>query len=112
MLRVAADRLDEVRNEVVPPLELDVDARPALLDELREPSESVVGDDEPHERHACDDREHAAGRAETIRKRVVHADFSRASAGEPDARSAWGPTDGLRTGSCGCSDSGRRAART
>ena len=62
---VALHGLHEIGDEVVPPLELDVDAGPALLHELREAGEAVVGGDEPDERQADDDRRHAARGAET-----------------------------------------------
>jgi len=44
---VALDRLDEVRDEVVAPLELDVDLRPGLLRPVPERDQPVVGEDEP-----------------------------------------------------------------
>lgn len=62
---VALHGLHEIGDEVVPPLELDVDAGPALLHELREAGEAVVGGDEPDERQTDDDRRHAARGAET-----------------------------------------------
>ena len=42
---VAAHRLDEVRDEVATPLELDVDVRPARVGFVTEPDEPVVADD-------------------------------------------------------------------
>ena len=40
--RVALDRLDEVRDEVPAPLELDLDLRPRVVDAVPQPDEVVV----------------------------------------------------------------------
>jgi hypothetical protein len=44
---VALHRLDQVRDEVVPPLELHVDAAPGLVDLVARLDERVVGEHEP-----------------------------------------------------------------
>src|SRR5581483_10869727 len=53
--RVALDRLDQVRDEVVPPPELGVDVRPRVVDELAARDEAVVG----HHGHQGDDHHDA-----------------------------------------------------
>src|SRR2546423_15579031 len=57
MCRVALDRFDEVRDEVMSPLELDVDVRPGLLHTLAERDEPVVGRDEEEGDHPNDDKD-------------------------------------------------------
>ncbi len=52
---VALDGLDEVRDQVVAPLELDVDLRPGVLDAVPQADEAVVGQDDVQ---ADDDGEH------------------------------------------------------
>src|SRR5699024_4615485 len=56
---VALDRLDQVADQVVPPLELDVYLAPGLLDEVAQLDQPVVDADRPqddqHEHHGDDD---------------------------------------------------------
>ena len=63
---VALHRLDQVRDEVVPPPELDVDVRPARLGLVPQPDEAVVRVDEEEEEQddhrGDDDRDPHAGR--------------------------------------------------
>jgi hypothetical protein len=44
--RVALDRLDEVRDQVPPALQLDLDLRPRVVDAVPQPDEPVVEGDE------------------------------------------------------------------
>src|SRR6185503_12574135 len=57
---VALDRLDEVRDQVVPPLELDLDLRPRVVDAVPEADEPVVERDQRdhEERDDHDDHDH------------------------------------------------------
>ena len=63
---VALHRLDQVRDEVVAPPELDVDVRPARLGLVPQPHEAVVRvdevEDEQDDHRADDDRDPHAGR--------------------------------------------------
>jgi hypothetical protein len=43
---VALDGLDEVRDQVPPPLQLDLDLRPGVVDAVPQPDEAVVQDDQ------------------------------------------------------------------
>jgi hypothetical protein len=59
--RIALDRLNEIRNQVVAPLQLDVDVRPARVDLVAQPDEAVEevdGDDEQEH----DDADHDVGK--------------------------------------------------
>src|SRR5439155_19032111 len=55
--RISLDGLDEVRDEVVTPLELDVDVSPGLLHALTQRDEAVVGRDEEEGEHPEDDKD-------------------------------------------------------
>src|SRR5581483_3391511 len=71
VLHVALHRADQVRDQVVPPLELDVDLGPGGRDLVAEPHEPVVeragaegearGDGEEHERHRAGRRPTGSG---------------------------------------------------
>ena len=79
VLRVALDRLDEVRDQVVAAAELDVDLRPGVVDAVPQPDEPVVEDDErePEEdgdRDADDDPGH--GCELTARSAATHIESS------------------------------------
>jgi len=56
---VALDRLHQVRDQVVAPLELDVDLRPGVVDPVPQPDQAVVAEDEDEDEedddHAHDD---------------------------------------------------------
>src|SRR6476659_1515851 len=72
--RVALDGLDEVRDQVVPTLELDLDLGPRVLDPVPQPDESVVEDDQcqqhQHEHHDDhDDCDHDAATLATYGRR-------------------------------------------
>ena len=60
MRRVALHRLDEVRDEVVAPRQLDVDLTPRLLHEIALPDETVVR----HDRAEHDERQPFGGGAQ------------------------------------------------
>ena len=53
---VALDRLDQVRDQVVPALELHADLRPRVVDPVPQPDEAVVPGDE-HEHDQDDDHD-------------------------------------------------------
>jgi len=55
--REALDGLDEVGDQVVPPLGLDVDLAPGLLRAVAQPDEAVVHADEPHDDQGDDDEQ-------------------------------------------------------
>jgi hypothetical protein len=65
--------LDEVADQVVPPLELDVDLPPGLLDEVAQLDEAVVDGDGPEDEQDHDDAdddqrdEHEASRVSVRR---------------------------------------------
>ena len=63
--RVALDRLDQVRDEVVPAVQLDVDLPPGLLHQVPQPDEAVVRADDPdegdHDDHDDDDQDDDTG---------------------------------------------------
>ena len=58
MRGVALDGLDEVRHEVVAPVQLDVDLAPGLLDQVALPDEPVVRDDHGDREHHQDRENH------------------------------------------------------
>ncbi len=64
VLRVAAHRLDEVRDQVPAPLELHLDLRPRVVDAVPQPDEPVVEHDQPEDEqrddHEDDDPHHRA----------------------------------------------------
>ena len=55
--RVALDRLDQVRDQVVPALQLDVDPRPGLVDPVARPDDRVADEDhdQPDQQQDDDD---------------------------------------------------------
>ena len=59
--RVALDGLDEVRDQVAPPPQLDVDLRPRVLDAVAQLDEPVVEHDERQQRQHDDDDDHDHG---------------------------------------------------
>src|SRR6478672_7284441 len=65
---VALDGLDEVGDQVVPPLELDLDLRPRVVDAVPQPNETVVEEDQrqqrQHDQH--DDHDHGDHVAATL----------------------------------------------
>src|SRR5437867_6728831 len=95
--------LDEVRDEVVAPLQLDVDVRPGLLHTLTQRDEAVVGrdeeeDDRPEDDKDDDDLHHTlpwdpcpgARLAEGSRQRAARSDSSsRRCRARPAERRAW-----------------------
>ena len=56
MRRVTLDRLDEVGDQVVPPLQLHVDLRPCVFDPVAEPDQAVVERDRDEHEHDHDRR--------------------------------------------------------
>ena len=57
VLGITLDGLDEVADEVVAPLELDVDLGPGLLHGVAQPDQTVVGAEEPQHQSHNDDAE-------------------------------------------------------
>ena len=57
MLGVALDRLDQVRDEVIPPLELDIDLRPAILTSVPQDDQAVVDADRRDDHDTDDDQQ-------------------------------------------------------
>ncbi len=51
MARIALDRIHEVRDEVIPAFELDVDITPGFVHSVLEPHQAIVQGDKPLHDH-------------------------------------------------------------
>ena len=58
VLGVAAHGLDEVRDQIPPPLQLHLDLRPRVVDAVPQLDEAVVEEDEPQEKQGHHDEDH------------------------------------------------------
>src|SRR5206468_716250 len=88
MARVSLDRLDQVRNQVVPALQLHIDLRPRVFRPVAEPDETVVehDDDEPDQQDHRDGDDRPDHRARKARGRRWWCSKRIAAAEEHPAR--------------------------